>query len=68
MPTRYRPASDLNKLPFPLQYIRTLPYTLLTNTAQIVKDVGLCISLWDVLEKGDEFFFPQDGAAFLKGL
>lgn len=34
---------------------------------QIVKDVGLCITLWDVLEKGDELFFPQEGAAFLKG-
>jgi DNA-directed RNA polymerase III subunit RPC8 len=33
---------------------------------RIVKDVGLCIALWDVLEKGDEFLFPQDGAAFLK--
>lgn len=33
---------------------------------KIVKDVGLCITLWDVLEKGDELFFSQEGAAFLK--
>ena len=30
---------------------------------KVLHNVGLCISLWDILEIGDSFLFPGDGAA-----
>lgn len=33
---------------------------------QVVKDVGLCIGLFDILEFGNSYIFPGDGAAHTK--
>ena len=51
----------------PTSFERSLPEALsdvLTEKLanKVVKDVGLVISLWDILSIGDSFLFPGDGA------
>lgn len=38
----------------------------MTNILQVIKNVGLCIGLYDITQIGDSYIIPGDGAAHIK--